>query len=56
MYHTPYVYTLLFIKLFSHLLKIIEGYSLLNNSYTRNYGICMECYIAVARSSGYVAT
>ena len=50
MYHTLYCFTLLFIKLLSHLPGIIEGYLLWINSYTKNYGICMECYIAMARS------
>ena len=31
---------------------IIEGYSLWINSYSNNYGICMECYIAMAWSKG----
>ena len=52
MYHALYVFTLLFVKLFSHLPRIIEGYSLWINFYTNNYGICMECYIAMARSKG----
>ena len=43
------VFTLLFIKLFSHLTGIIEGYSLWINSYTDNCGIYMKCYIAMAR-------
>ena len=56
MYHATYVFTLLFRKLFSHLTRIIDGYSLWINSYTETYGICMECYIAVALSTGNVAT
>ena len=50
MYLALYVFTLLFIELFSHLSGIIEGYSLWFNSYSNNYGICMECYIAMDRS------
>ena len=50
MYHALYVFTLLFIKFFSHLAGITEGYSLLINSYTNNYEICMERYIAIAWS------
>ena len=34
---------------------MIEGYSLWINSYTDNYEICMECYIAMVRSKGDVA-
>ena len=34
MYHAPYEFTILFTKLFSQLLGIIEGYSLWINSYT----------------------
>ena len=56
MYHALYVFTLLFTKLFSHLSGIIEGYSLWINSYINDYGICMERYLAMARSKGYVAT
>ena len=52
MYHALYVFTLLFIELFSHLPRTIEGYSLWINSYTNKYGICMECYITMARSKG----
>ena len=52
MYHALYVFTILIMKLFSHLSGIIEGYSLWINSYTNNYGIGMECYIAMARSKG----
>ena len=52
MYHALYVFTLLFMKLFSHLPGLIKVYSLGTNSYTDNYGICMECYIAMARSKG----
>ena len=52
MYHALYVFTLLIIKLFSYLPGIIEGYSLWINSYANNYGICMECYIAMTRSIG----
>ena len=38
--------------MFSHLLGIIEGYSLWINFNANNYGICMECYIPIARSKG----
>ena len=51
MYHALYVFTLLFIKLFGHLPGITEGYTLWIKSYTNNYGICTECYIAMARSN-----
>ena len=46
MYHTPYIFNLLFIKLFSYLPGTIEGYSLWVKSYTNNYGICIDCYMA----------
>ena len=52
MYNALYVFTLVFIKLFSHLPGIFEEYSLWINSYTNNYGICLECYIAMAQSKG----
>ena len=52
MYHALYVFTLLFIKLFKRLPGIIEGNSLWINFYTNNYGMGMECYIAMARSEG----
>ena len=51
-YHALYVFILFYIKLFSHLTGIIEVYSLGINSYAKNYGICMEYYIAIARSKG----
>ena len=56
MYHVPYVFTLLFIKLLSHLSGIIGGYSLGINFYTNNYGICIECYTAMTRSKWGVTT
>ena len=49
MHHALHEFTLLFIKLFSHLTGIIEGYSLWTTSYTNNYEICMECYTAMAQ-------
>ena len=52
MYHALYVFTLLFIKLFNHIPETIEEHWLWINSYTNNYGICTECYIATARSKG----
>ena len=49
MHYALYVYILLFTKFF---LGQIEGYSVWIISNTNNYGICMECYIAMARSKG----
>ena len=46
------IYFIFFIKLFSHLPGIIEGYSLRINSYINNYGIYTKCYKAMARSKG----
>ena len=46
------VFTLLFIKLFSHLPVIIEWYSLWINSYVNIYGISMAWYIAMILSKG----
>ena len=43
-------------KMFSHLPGIIEVYSLRINSYANNYGICMQYYIAMARSKGSCTT
>ena len=50
MHLSLYVFTLLFIKLIGYLPGIIEWYSLWINSYTKNYGIRMKCYIAIARA------
>ena len=50
MYHVLYIFTLLFIKLFSLFSEIIKEYSLWINYYTYNCGICMKCYTAMARS------
>ena len=47
-----FTYLFYFFKWLSHLLGIIEVFSLGINSYINNYGICTECYIAIARSKG----
>ena len=52
MHHAPFVFTLLFIKLFTHHPGNIKGYSLWINPYTNNYEIFIECYIVMARSKG----
>ena len=49
-YYLLLIFTYYIIKLFSHIPGIIEGYSLWINSYTNNYGICIKCYIEMARS------
>ena len=56
MYHAPYVFILLFTKLFSHLHGLIEGYLLWINSCTNSYWICIKCYITMGGCKRDVAT
>ena len=52
MYYALYVFTLSFIKLFSHLLGMIGEYSLWIIPYTNIYKIFIEYNIAMIRSKG----